>query len=120
MVLGVIVGFTRGDGDRAHTFGALQIAAFRKGKLRYLGKVGTGFSDASLREIGQSLEKLRTGQRPITEKVEDEARTIWVIPEIVCQLSYSRQNEKAMREPVFMKLRPDLSPEDCREEEQER
>ena len=119
-VLGIIVGSTRGDGDRGHTFGALQIAAFRKGKLRYLGKVGTGFSDATLREIGKSLEKLRTDQRPITEKVEDEARTIWVKPEIVCQLSYSRQNEKAMREPVFMKLRPDLSPEDCRDEEQER
>lgn len=119
-VIGIIVGFTRGEGDRADSFGALQIAAFRKGKLRYLGKVGTGFSDATLREIGHRLEKLRTDQRPISEKVEDETRTIWVKPEVVCQLSHSGQNEKAMREPVFMKLRPDLSPEDCREEEQER
>jgi hypothetical protein len=52
--------------------------------------------------------------------VEDEARTIWVNPEVVCQLSHSGQNEKAMREPVFMKIRPDLGPEDCQEEEQER
>ena len=119
-ILGVIVGFTRGEGDRTRTFGALQIAGFTKGKLRYLGKVGTGFSEATLREIGQLLDKLRTEERAITQKVEDEARTIWVKPEIVCQLSYSRQNEKAMREPVFIKLRPDLTLEDCRDEEQER
>jgi len=108
---GVIVGYTRGDGDRARTFGALQIAGFHNGKYRYLGKVGSGFSDTTLREIRGLLDKLHTDNRVIKEKVEDEARTVWVKPELVCQLNYLSQNEKAMRAPVFVRLRPDLTPE---------
>ena len=114
---GVIVGYTRGDGDRSRTFGALQIAGFRDGKYRYLGKVGTGFSDTTLREITKLLERLRTNDRVIKEKVEDESKTVWVKPALVCQLNYSRQNEKAMRAPVFVRLRPDLTPETSGDEQ---
>ena len=114
---GVIVGYTRGDGDRSRTFGALQIAGFRNGKYRYLGKVGSGFSDTTLREITKLLEGLRTNDRVIKEKVEDESKTVWVKPALVCQLNYSRQNEKAMRAPVFVRLRPDLTPETSGDEQ---
>jgi bifunctional non-homologous end joining protein LigD len=114
----IIIGYTRGKGDRSASFGALHIAQAPdpaklkagEGGLKYVGKVGSGFDDRSLREVAAELEKLERIKRPIPEKPVDDARSIWLKPTLLCEVQFaSRTNEGALREPVFLRMRPDLS-----------
>ena len=47
----VIIGYNEGKGDRKSTFGGLHIAERIDEELLYRGKVGTGFDDATIKEI---------------------------------------------------------------------
>ena len=114
----IIIGYTRGKGDRAASFGALHLAqAGPSTKLRgadsglnYVGKVGSGFDDRSLKLVAAELEKLEVIKRPIAEKPVDDARSIWLKPTLVCEVQFaSWTKEGALREPVFLRLRPDLT-----------
>jgi DNA ligase D-like protein (predicted ligase) len=110
----VIIGYTKGKGDREATFGALQLGLYEKGKLRYVGKVGTGFDERTAKEILAELQKVKRGERPVKEKPIDDAVTVWLEPELVCEVQYSmRVSTGNLREPVFVRLRPDKVPEDC-------
>jgi DNA ligase D-like protein (predicted ligase)/DNA ligase D-like protein (predicted polymerase)/DNA ligase D-like protein (predicted 3'-phosphoesterase) len=105
----VIVGYTRGQGDRASTFGALQIAERGEdGSLRYLGKVGTGFDARALEAVHAELRALTEIDRPIAEKPVDERKTVWVEPRLWCEVQYTSITPNGtLREPVFLRMRPD-------------
>jgi ATP-dependent DNA ligase len=106
----VIIGYTRGQGDRAGSFGALHLAQPNGDGLKYVGKVGTGFDEDSLQAIAAELEKLTQIQRPVKEKPLDEARSIWVEPKLMCEVQFaSITRDGLFREPVFVRLRPDLN-----------
>jgi len=116
----IIIGYTRGTGDRAKSFGALHLAqpseaaaASKAGAaLKYVGKVGTGFDEHSLEQIGNELKKLEVIARPVREKPLDDARSIWLKPALLCEVQFAaRTPDGALREPVFLRLRPDLSVE---------
>lgn len=106
----VIIGYTPGKGDRNATFGALQIAEYVDGVLYYRGKVGTGFDDTTMKEIAKSLRYVdRVKKTPAVGKVVDEKISTWIKPELVAEISYARLTvDKMFREPVFLRLRPDL------------
>jgi bifunctional non-homologous end joining protein LigD len=105
-----IVGYTRGKGDREAMFGALHLAKPGSDGLKYLGKVGTGFDDGLMQGIFARLEKLTTNIRPIKQKPLDAARSVWVEPQLVCEVQYASLTQDGMlREPVFIRLRPDLT-----------
>jgi len=106
----VILGYNPGKGDRSNTFGGLHIAERDSGKLVYRGKVGTGFDDATLKEIFKQLKALKVVSKPIPDKVMDEKISIWVEPQLVAEVSFSMiTKDQQFREPVFVRLRPDLS-----------
>lgn len=106
----IIVGYTRGKGDRDAHFGALHLAQVRDGELNYVGKVGSGFDDPSLRQVAEELKKLEIIKRPIREKPIDDARSIWFKPRLLCEVQFaSWTKDGALREPVFLRLRPDLT-----------
>ncbi|MGD8428104.1 MAG: hypothetical protein PVH63_10745, partial [Balneolaceae bacterium] len=106
----LIIGYTQGKGDRRDYFGALHLAEQTNGELHYRGKVGTGFSDAVIKEIDKEIKKRDTIKKPVPNKVEDERNSTWIEPEIVVEVSYSRLTpDHILREPVFLRLRPDLS-----------
>jgi len=108
----VIIGYTRGKGDRGETFGALHIAEREDEKLLYRGKVGTGFDDEAIREIKKQLKKLSETRKPITKKLTDDKVTAWIEPKMYAEVSYtSITSDKIFREPVFVRLRPDLGEE---------
>ena len=110
----VIIGYTKGKGDRAATFGALQLGMYRGKQLVYVGKVGTGFDERTAKMIVGELQKVKRGERPIKEKPIDDGVTVWLEPELVCEVQYaSRVSTGNLREPVFVRLRPDKTPEDC-------
>ena len=105
----LIVGYTIGKGDRGPYFGALHLAEEVNGKLEYRGKVGTGFEENSMKEIYQHLKKLDTIDRPVDKKPLDDAKSTWVEPVLYCEIQYATMTEDgAFREPVFLRLRPDL------------
>jgi len=105
-----IIGYTRGKGDRESSFGALHLAQTNGDELKYLGKVGTGFDDPSMKTVFAELEKLTTIKRPIKEKPLDDARSIWIEPKLMCEVQFASLTKDGMlREPVFVRLRPDLN-----------
>jgi bifunctional non-homologous end joining protein LigD len=105
----VVIGYTPGKGNRETTFGALHIADKINGKLHYRGKVGTGFDDGMMKEIAAELNKRKIIPKPIPEKVLDEKITTWIEPDLYIEVSYSQLTpDKMYREPVFIKMRPDL------------
>lgn len=106
----VVIGYTEGKGDRLKYFGALQIVEITKDGWIYRGKVGTGFSDALMKEVLSVLKKVQTSKKPIKGKLFDEKISTWCNPEVLAEISFSMITEQGMyREPVFLRLRPDLS-----------
>lgn len=105
-----IVGFTQGKGNRDQRFGALHIAESIDGHLQYRGKVGTGFNDKMIDEIMKLLNKVREIKKPLaTGKLLDEKISTWLEPKLVAEVSYAMITaDKMYREPVFIRLRPDL------------
>lgn len=105
----IILGYTKGKGDREELFGALQLAVMDNGSLRYVGKAGSGFDTKSMKEILGQLRKLNPIKRPIKEKPLDDAQTVWLEPTLMCEVQYaSWTKDNMLREPVFVRLRPDL------------
>jgi DNA ligase D-like protein (predicted ligase)/DNA ligase D-like protein (predicted polymerase)/DNA ligase D-like protein (predicted 3'-phosphoesterase) len=106
----VIIGYTLGKGDRDASFGALHLAEREGAELKYLGKVGTGFDDETLKGIFGELKKLKTTSRPVKEKPLDDARSVWVELKLVCEVQFASLTKDGMlREPVFVRLKPDLT-----------
>ena len=106
----VIIGYNEGKGNRGLTFGGLHIAERDGGKLVYRGKVGTGFDDATIQEISKQIKSLTETKKPISEKVLDEKTSTWIEPQLIVEISYSMlTTDKMFREPVFVRMRPDLS-----------
>ena len=107
----VIIGYTRGTGDREATFGSLHLAQPNGGELKYMGKVGTGFDDRVLKGLDGDIKKLTTIKKPIKQKLLDDSQSTWVEPKIMCEVQFaSLTKDGIMREPVFIRLRPDLAP----------
>jgi bifunctional non-homologous end joining protein LigD len=112
----VILGWTPGKGARSGTFGALLLGAYSDGLLRWVGQVGTGFSDRTLDELMQLLRTLETGSPaspdPSLRRVKG-AR--FVLPNLVCEIEYLEITKSTgkMRAPSFRRLRDDKAPEDC-------
>ena len=105
-----IIGYTRGKGDRAANFGALHLAQVTGDKLKYIGKVGAGFNDQSIKAVWSELQRLTSIKRPIKEKPLDDAQSVWVEGKLNCEVEFASLTEEGMlREAVFLRLRPDLS-----------
>jgi len=106
----VIIGYNEGKGDRKSTFGGLHIAERRGDELLYRGKVGTGFDEAMIKELFRQIKTLSETRKPITLKVLDEKTSKWVEPKLSVEISYAMITaDKMFREPVFVRLRPDLN-----------
>jgi bifunctional non-homologous end joining protein LigD len=102
----VVGGFTEPTGSR-NEFGALLIGYWDGGDLRYAGKVGTGFDERTLRDLGARLRRLERSASPFADRVP--GRTVhWVQPRLVCEVGFTEwTGDGRLRHPRFMGLRPD-------------
>ncbi len=105
----VIGGFTGGQGTRAKTFGALLLGSYDdENKLRYAGKVGSGFSQALLEELSEKLASLARTMSPFAADVDLPDKITWVKPVLVAEVRYAeRTHDGLLRVPIFLRLRDD-------------
>jgi DNA ligase D-like protein (predicted ligase) len=106
----VIGGYTDPAGSRTD-FGALLVGYYEDGKLRYAGKVGTGYTAATLRDLGARLRKLETPESPFVDARPVPRGTHWTRPELVAQIGFAEWTKDArLRQPRFLGLRDDKPP----------
>jgi bifunctional non-homologous end joining protein LigD len=105
----VIAGFTEPRGSRVE-LGALLLAAHDAApgsELRFCGKVGTGFDQATLADLRRRLEPLRI-ERPAVSHFPRARGVHWVRPELVCEVAFSEWTDDGrVRHPVFLGVRED-------------
>jgi bifunctional non-homologous end joining protein LigD len=107
----VIGGYTAPKGSRTE-LGALLVGHYDNGKLRYAGKVGSGFTHATLRDLGARLAELRRDDPPFADAPRIAAAT-WVQPRLVAQIGFTEwTGDGRLRHPRFLGLRDDKAAEE--------
>ncbi len=104
----IIGGYTKPKGERKF-FGSLLLGVYEDGdKLRYCGHVGTGFSEETLRMLGELLEKYKTSTMPFSHLPPDVKKATWVKPELMVEVTFAGwTQDKILRQPSFKGLRDD-------------
>ena len=109
----VVFGYTPGEGARERTFGARHRGLYGDGEPVYVGRVGTGFSDAQLHETREALEGFRV-DAPWFDEPDIPRGTVWVEPRLVAQVGYQMLTEdNRLRSPRFQGFRDDKPPRLC-------
>jgi len=114
----VIGGYTEPEGSRKG-FGAVLLGYHESGRLRYAGKVGTGFDDAQLQALHGRLLELERKTPPFEPAPDDRDGTgaHWVTPRLVAEVAFTEWTDGGrLRHPRFLGLRPDASPRRVRRE----
>ncbi|HEX3719657.1 MAG TPA: non-homologous end-joining DNA ligase [Verrucomicrobiae bacterium] len=121
----VIGGYSDPEGSRTH-FGSLLIGFYEGEKLKFAGKVGTGFTEAILESVHSQLKKIAVDKCPFANLPErkngrygknitaaEMKRCHWVRPVLVCQVKYSEWTQDGkLRQPVYLGLREDKDAND--------
>ena len=108
-----IIGFSPPEGSRAG-FGAVHLGAYQDGRLVYVGRVGSGFTDERLRALRRALDEDRLDAPPCPLPAQLPRGSTWVRPRLVCQVRYKLFTEDgSLRQPVFVRMRDDKEPEEC-------
>ncbi len=114
----VIGGFTEPKGSRVG-FGALLVGYYADGKLRYAGKVGTGFDNELLRDLRKRMAGLERQSSPFADAVKENGVT-WVTPELVGAFGFTEWTRSGkLRHPRFLGLRRDKAANEVRRERPE-
>ncbi|WP_189191305.1 non-homologous end-joining DNA ligase [Streptomyces albiflavescens] len=108
----IVGGWVPGKGRLSGLPGAVLVGQREAGRLRYVGSVGTGWSEVERAELAQLLRAAETDRCPF-DKVPRVAGAQWVLPRLVGEVRYStRTRAGLLRQPSWLRLRPDLAPED--------
>jgi DNA ligase D-like protein (predicted ligase) len=106
----VIGGYTDPRGSRVG-FGALLVGYYEGAVLRYAGKVGTGYSEATLRDLAARLAALEQDEPPFAGDGLPRSGVHWVRPELVAQIGFAElTRDRRLRHPRFLGLRRDKRP----------
>ena len=105
----VIGGYTAPAGTRTH-FGALLLGAYRGADLRYVGSVGTGYTQKTLASLHRGFQPLVRKTPPFADPPRIKGAT-WLAPKLVAQVAFHEWTDEAkLRQPVFLGLRDDKRP----------
>ena len=104
-----VIGGWRPSTKKERPFSSLLLGEFEDGKLRYRGRVGTGFDEARLAEIARKLRPLARKTSPFADAPREAARDAkWVEPRLVAEIAYAeRTADGYLRHPSFIGLRED-------------
>jgi bifunctional non-homologous end joining protein LigD len=114
----VIGGFTRNE-DSRKLFSSLLLGVYEKGKLQYVGKVGTGFNEKTQKEMMALFKPLITDKIPFSSKPDvnkpsrfqpnpPKATATWLKPSLICEVSFAEVTaDGVFRHPSFEGMRTD-------------
>ena len=109
----VIFGYTKGEGYREQTFGALILGLYEGGRPVFVGKVGTGFSQSVIELLLKAFEGFKTEEKTL-QSVDVLEEVTWLKPELVCEVTYQVvTRDGKLRMPRFRGLRADKPPIEC-------
>ena len=125
----VIGGYTPPGGSRKH-FGAVLVGYYEKGKLRFAGKVGTGFTEKFLSALYKKFRAEERDDCPFVDLPSKHGgqwvqgitpsmmnKMHWVNPKFVVQIKFAEwTRDGKLRQPVFLGLREDKNPRDITRE----
>lgn len=109
----VVGGWKPGEGGRAGWIGSLLVGVYSGGDLIYCGHVGTGFTQQTLRMLGERLAPLRRDTSPFATAVppEDARPARWVEPVLVAEVTFAEWTRSGhLRAPAYKGLRDDKDP----------
>ncbi|WP_318217136.1 ATP-dependent DNA ligase [Streptomyces sp. SCL15-6] len=108
----VVGGWLPGKGRLTGLPGAVLVGQRAAGRLRYVGGVGTGWNETERTELAALLRAAATDVCPF-DPVPRLPEARWVVPRLVGEVRYStRTREGMLRQPSWLRLRPDLAPEE--------
>jgi bifunctional non-homologous end joining protein LigD len=113
----VVGGWT--DPQRSRVgLGALLVGYYEGDRLRYAGKVGTGYTRETLHELRRRLDALGRRSCPFDDgEPPREASVHWVRPALVAEIAFAEWTQNGLlRQPRFEGLRPDKAPRECHRE----
>ncbi|MBK6685670.1 MAG: DNA ligase D [Deltaproteobacteria bacterium] len=101
-----VVGYTQPEGSRTG-FSGLHLARVEEGEWRYVGKVGSGFDEATLVATRARLDQDLVSA-PICSGIPKSRKNVWVDPKLVVEVRYFEITEEGfLRHPVFLRIRDD-------------
>ena len=116
----VIGGYTDPEGSRAY-FGSVVLGLYdSQGRLIHVGQAGSGFDQRTLAGVWDQLQNLKTKKSFFHGKVETLRSVHWVKPRLVADIQFSEWTHSSeaggpkLRAPVFLGLREDKDPKECR------
>jgi len=125
----IVIGYTRGEGNRKNYFGSLLLAAIDNksnnkttdntnsqdnNQLRFIGHTGSGFNFENLPIIYQKLREIEILHCPVRNVPYLNRETTWVKPITVIEVKFNDwTNNKIMRAPIFLRIRNDKPPSQC-------
>ncbi len=119
----IIGGYTKNAGT-SKAFSALLLGVYENGLFKYVGKVGTGFSDKLQKQMMESFKSKVIDRSPFETEPDynkpsrfrpnpPKANATWLKPELVCEVSFSEVTEDGVfRHPSFKGMREDKKAKD--------
>jgi bifunctional non-homologous end joining protein LigD len=119
----IIAGFTKNE-DTTKQFSSLLLAVYEEGVLNYVGKVGTGFSEAVQKDMMAQFRPLITDKSPFSSDPDinkpsrfrpnpPKAKATWLKPELVCEVAFTEvTSDGVFRHPSFQGMRTDKKAKD--------
>jgi bifunctional non-homologous end joining protein LigD len=110
----VIGGYTQPRGTRSY-FGSLVCGLYQGNELHYVAHVGGGFNQRTLAAIYELMQPLKSDQSPFVAAPKTNEPVQWLKPKLVAEVKFSEWTaDRRLRHPVFIGLREDKKPVECR------
>lgn len=107
----VVGGYLKGKGNRKPYFGGLLLGAYEAGRLVFVGRVGSGFSEKELQMIVADFEPV---SEPPFSNPPRMPGLVWLRPKSVVQVAAMEVTaDGCLRAPVFLRMRDDKEPSEC-------
>jgi bifunctional non-homologous end joining protein LigD len=108
----VVCGYTKKAGSDRY-FSSLVLGIPEAGSYRFIGQVGTGFSQATQRTLMERMVPIKAKRPPFSETPPITDPVVWLLPRLICEVKYTElTSEGVMRHPSFQGLREDKTASD--------